>query len=114
MPRTNTGAAVANQDLWKKLEAKIREMEKEGMLVQFWWIPRGWNEADSYAKAGAVGPLYSKSLNLHSVFTVLQLGQGHCHWRSWGYHYYGADAGIVETCFPSQYDMLVTIPNIDW
>jgi len=23
------------------------------MLVQFWWIPRAWNEADAYAKAGA-------------------------------------------------------------
>ncbi|KIM38253.1 hypothetical protein M413DRAFT_30372 [Hebeloma cylindrosporum] len=51
--KTNTGAAVANQDLWKKLEAKLREMEEEGMLVQFWWIPRAWNEADAYAKAGA-------------------------------------------------------------
>ena len=68
--KTNTRAAVANQDLWKKVEAKLREMEKEGMLVQFWWIPRGWNEADSYAKAGAVGLLYSKLSNLRSLFTV--------------------------------------------
>jgi len=68
--KTNTGAAVANQDLWKKLEAKLRDMERDGMLIQFWWIPRGWNEADSYAKAGAVGPQYSKLLNLRSLFTV--------------------------------------------
>ena len=30
------------------------EMEKRGMLVQFWKIPRDWNEVDEYAKAGAV------------------------------------------------------------
>jgi len=51
--KTKTGAAVANQDLWKMLQAKLREMEKQEMLVQFWWIPRAWNEADAYAKAGA-------------------------------------------------------------
>ena len=33
--KTNTGAAVANQDGREKLEAKLRELEKEGMLVQF-------------------------------------------------------------------------------
>ena len=48
------GSPVANQDLWKKLEGKLREMEKKGMLVKFWKIPREWNEADEYAKAGAV------------------------------------------------------------
>jgi len=52
--KTTTGGSVANQDLWKKLEGKLREMEKRGMLVQFWKIPREWNEADEYAKAGAV------------------------------------------------------------
>lgn len=36
------------------MEEKLREMEKNGMLVQFWKIPREWNEADQYAKAGAV------------------------------------------------------------
>ena len=51
---TTAGKPVANQDLWKKLEAKLREMEKSGMLVLFWKIPREWNEADKYAKAGAV------------------------------------------------------------
>jgi len=51
--KTTTGSPVANQDLWKKLEEKLREMEKRGMLVQFWKIPREWNEADKYAKAGA-------------------------------------------------------------
>jgi len=33
-------------------------MEKHEMLVQFWWIPQGLNEADVYAKAGAVSFLY--------------------------------------------------------
>ena len=51
---TTAGSPVANQDLWKKLEGKLREMEKRGLLVQFWKIPREWNEADEYAKAGAV------------------------------------------------------------
>ena len=46
---TTTGSPVANQDLWKKLEEKLREMEERGMLVQFCKIPREW-----YAKAGAV------------------------------------------------------------
>ena len=52
--KTTARSPVANQDLWKKLENKLREMEKKGMLVQFWKIPREWNEADEYAKAGAV------------------------------------------------------------
>ena len=52
--KTTTGNSVANQDLWKMLEARLREMEGRGMLVQFWKIPREWNEADEYAKAGAV------------------------------------------------------------
>lgn len=52
--RTNKWRRVANQDLWKKLEEELREMERRGILVQFWKIPRDWNEADKYAKAGAV------------------------------------------------------------
>ena len=52
--KTIAGTPVANQDLWKKLEDQLREMEKKGMLVKFWKIPREWNEADKYAKAGAV------------------------------------------------------------
>ena len=31
--KTTTGSPVANQDQWKKLEEKLREMEKKGMLV---------------------------------------------------------------------------------
>ena len=33
-------------------------MEKYEMLVQFWLIPRDWNEAYAYAKAGAVSSSY--------------------------------------------------------
>ncbi|KIM45696.1 hypothetical protein M413DRAFT_24840 [Hebeloma cylindrosporum] len=51
--KTNTGAVIVNLDIWKKIDEKLRGMEKQGMLVQFWWIPRGLNEADAYAKAGA-------------------------------------------------------------
>jgi len=50
---TTSGTQVANQDLWRKLGEKLREMEGCGMLVQFWKIPREWNEADEHAKAGA-------------------------------------------------------------
>ena len=56
--KTNTGAVVENLDLWRKLDDKLRDMEKYEMLVQFWRIPREWNEADAYAKSGAVSPLY--------------------------------------------------------
>jgi ribonuclease HI len=52
--KTAVRKPVTNQDLWKELEEKLREMEKSGMLVQFWKIPREWNEADKYGKAGAV------------------------------------------------------------
>ena len=52
--KTSSGSPVANQDLWNMLEEKLRKMEESGMLVQFWKIPREWNEADEYAKAGAV------------------------------------------------------------
>jgi ribonuclease HI len=40
--KTTSRSPVANQDLWKKLEVKLREMEKNGMFVQFWKIPREW------------------------------------------------------------------------
>jgi len=52
--KTKAGTSVVNKDLWKEVEEKLRMMEERGMLVQFWWIPREWNEADAYAKAGAV------------------------------------------------------------
>lgn len=48
-----SGRAVPDQDLWKVLLQQLREFEKKGCLVQFWKIPREWNEADSCAKNGA-------------------------------------------------------------
>lgn len=52
--KTNTGTVVENLDLWMTLDVKLRDMEKHEMLIQFWRIPQGLNEADVYAKAGAV------------------------------------------------------------
>lgn len=57
--KTASGSPVVNQDLWQKLDLKLRGMEEKGMLVLFWKIPRELNEADKYAKAGAVIVLFS-------------------------------------------------------
>ncbi|RXW16102.1 hypothetical protein EST38_g9743 [Candolleomyces aberdarensis] len=54
--RTSTGAAVKNRVLWEALLAKLREFEQNGCHVQFWLIPRAWNEADKYAKEAAATP----------------------------------------------------------
>ena len=50
--RTAWGTPVENQDLWEMLLAALRVQDKRGVLVQFWLIRRGENEADPYAKAG--------------------------------------------------------------
>ncbi|KAA8914669.1 ribonuclease H-like domain-containing protein [Sphaerosporella brunnea] len=47
------GLPVKNRDLWELLLEKLRFQESMGVLVQFWQIPREWNEADPYAKLGA-------------------------------------------------------------
>lgn len=52
--RTATGAPVANQDLWQALRDRLGELEGMGCHVQFWWIPREWNEADENAKKAAL------------------------------------------------------------
>lgn len=51
---TARGTPVQHRDLWEALLAQLREMEGYGLLVQFWLIPRQWNEADSVAKEAAV------------------------------------------------------------
>ncbi|KAH6913622.1 ribonuclease H-like domain-containing protein, partial [Coprinopsis sp. MPI-PUGE-AT-0042] len=51
--KTRAGKEVANRDLWEKLLAGIRKLEKSGCHIQFWLIPRDLNEADAYAKAAA-------------------------------------------------------------
>jgi len=50
---TSKGTPVKNRDLWEGLLEKMRELEKHGLQVQFWLIPREWNEADKYAKDSA-------------------------------------------------------------
>ncbi|RPB29016.1 ribonuclease H-like protein [Terfezia boudieri ATCC MYA-4762] len=51
--QTSAGRPVANIDLWKELLERLRELEKVGCHVQFWKIPREWNEADKCAKQAA-------------------------------------------------------------
>lgn len=52
--KTSSGATVKNQDLWKCLLNEIEEHHTEGLRVQFWRIPREWNEvADRYAREAA-------------------------------------------------------------
>lgn len=41
---------VANQDLWKILLENVRKLEELGCHIQFWQIPREWNEAGRYAE----------------------------------------------------------------
>jgi ribonuclease HI len=80
--KTITGAVVENLDLWRKLDEKLRDMEKSEMLVQFWRIPRDWNKAEAYAKAGAVSPLYyNRNCWIYSHNSP-SLGKGPYHWRS--------------------------------
>ena len=50
--RTSQGKPVENQDLWMMLLDALKKQDRRGVLVQFWLIPRGDNEADPYAKAG--------------------------------------------------------------
>ncbi|KAA8913478.1 ribonuclease H-like domain-containing protein [Sphaerosporella brunnea] len=52
--KTSDGTAVKNKDLWEILLETLRRQESRGVLVQFWLIPREWNEADEYAKKGSV------------------------------------------------------------
>ncbi|KAF8537439.1 ribonuclease H-like domain-containing protein [Trichophaea hybrida] len=47
---TARGTDVKNKDYWQALLNAMRELESHRVLVQFWQIPRLWNEADEYAK----------------------------------------------------------------
>ncbi|KAF8466762.1 ribonuclease H-like domain-containing protein, partial [Kalaharituber pfeilii] len=51
--KTAAGRPVANKDLWEVLLKRLRDLEEKGCHVQFWQIPREWNEADKYAKKAA-------------------------------------------------------------
>ncbi|CAD6582779.1 MAG: hypothetical protein ASARMPREDX12_001035 [Alectoria sarmentosa] len=50
--RTARGTPVENRDLWEMLHTALGKQDNQGVLVQFWQIPREDNEADPYAKAG--------------------------------------------------------------
>lgn len=50
--RTAQRTPVENRDLWEMLLAALKKQDDRGVMVQFWLIPRGDNEADPYAKAG--------------------------------------------------------------
>ncbi|KAG2024037.1 hypothetical protein CC2G_001634 [Coprinopsis cinerea AmutBmut pab1-1] len=39
-----------DQDLWDALRVRIDYLENQGCHVQFWDIPKDWNEADEFAK----------------------------------------------------------------
>lgn len=53
--RTASGSPVMNRDLWEMLLAELERKNMAGIMVKFWWIPRGSNEeADRLAKAGAL------------------------------------------------------------
>ncbi|KAJ3504719.1 hypothetical protein NMY22_g17833 [Coprinellus aureogranulatus] len=63
--KTSSGGPVKNRDLWEAILEKLRDLESQGCHIQFWLIPRAWNEADKYAKEAAwlwVGHTESTSL----------------------------------------------------
>jgi ribonuclease HI len=52
---THTGAEVKNKDLWTALLGEVERWKDEGMAVQFWRIPREWNDVvDAAAKTACV------------------------------------------------------------
>ena len=48
--RTSQGKRPANLDLYLKLDEAVSCVEKEGIDVGFWIIPRELNKADELAK----------------------------------------------------------------
>ena len=53
--RTGGRKPVKNRDLWECLLAEVNELEKVGVAVAFWHIPRGLNhDADAGAKEAAL------------------------------------------------------------
>jgi ribonuclease HI len=61
--KTSGGTAVKNRDLWEELLKAMRKLERLGVLVQFWLIPRECNEADGYAKTAANVSILSLSFS---------------------------------------------------
>lgn len=69
--KTSNGAPVKNRELWEAILAKLRKCERDGCHVQFWLIPRAWNEADKYAKEAAVSDDFP---DLVVVFLIQNVG----------------------------------------
>ncbi|PHH77851.1 hypothetical protein CDD80_121 [Ophiocordyceps camponoti-rufipedis] len=54
--RTSSRGAVENRDLWETLVCEIDLRQRNGLTIEFWRIPRGWNEAaDRAAKDASDG-----------------------------------------------------------
>ncbi|KAJ5359544.1 ribonuclease H-like protein [Penicillium cataractarum] len=68
--KMRNGAAVKNQDLWKFMLGEIEMYEEKGLRVQFWRIPRQWNdETDLYAKRDVKKPPHRNYEDIHGVLT---------------------------------------------
>ncbi|RPA78964.1 ribonuclease H-like protein [Ascobolus immersus RN42] len=57
--KTAGGKDVKNRDLWDQVLEGLEacSKDKRGLLVQFWKIPREWNEATAYARMAAEAPV---------------------------------------------------------
>lgn len=52
--KTSAGKDVKNKDLWEMLLGEAERWKDEGLSLEFWRIPREWNEvADGAAKQAA-------------------------------------------------------------
>ncbi|KAF6746030.1 ribonuclease H-like domain-containing protein [Ephemerocybe angulata] len=71
--KTSSGTQVKNKDLWVALYAKIREVEEYNCHVQFWLIPRAWNEADKYAKEAAALPDGERATGAGAITTPVMM-----------------------------------------
>ncbi|KAH6897591.1 RNase H domain protein [Coprinopsis sp. MPI-PUGE-AT-0042] len=70
--KKSDGKPAANRDLWEAILARIKTMEEQGCLVQFWLIPRKWNEADCYAKEAAAIPDEERGTDSTTMIPVLE------------------------------------------
>ena len=52
--KTNRKAEVKNRDMWEHLLGEVERADERGLKIEFWRIPRAWNEvADGAAKTAA-------------------------------------------------------------
>lgn len=53
--KTSAGSDVKNKDLWQMLLGEVERWAEEEFSIQFWQIPRDWNQvADAAAKKAAL------------------------------------------------------------